>query len=150
MFKEGSLYRVIEISAHVRAHPGIKSKELPERLEVSTRTIYRVVESLRGVGINVSGNHKGYRIEGDALLPSLNLTLEEALTIILAARATNCLENILEKGLEEALAKIRSSLPGPSLSDQGSGEIHERLLGSLHSPDARPPEHLALCRKARA
>ena len=44
MFKEGSLYRVIEIPAHIRVHPGIKSKELPERLEVSTRTIYRVVE----------------------------------------------------------------------------------------------------------
>lgn len=139
MFREGSLYRVLEALACIRAHPGIKSKELANRLEVSTRTIYRTVESLRRLGINVLGDHNGYRIEGNTLLPSLNFTLEEALAIVLAARATICFENILGSELEGALEKIQSSLPESVLTRIKELEKSTSILRGPYTPLS--PDH---------
>ena len=89
--------------------------ELAERLEVSSRTVRRDVERLRGLGYPVescTGPAGGYRLRAGATMPPLLLDDEEAIAIAVglgtAARAS--VSGIEETALR-ALVKLEQVLP---------------------------------------
>ncbi|MCR4428003.1 MAG: WYL domain-containing protein [Caldiserica bacterium] len=134
MFKEGSFFRVLKALAIIKAKPGVKSRELARILEVSPRTIFRTVESLRQLGINISGDQNGYKIKGDTLLPSLNFTLEEALAMVFASRGSFPLEGILGEELEGALVKLKNSLPSSLLARVNEMERSTAIFRGPYTP----------------
>ena len=57
----------IKIISLVKARPGIKTQEIAERLEVSTRTVQRYISTLRvaGEGIEYDNTKKGWFLPGN-------------------------------------------------------------------------------------
>ena len=95
---------------------------LHERLGVSTRTLRRDVEDLRGIGYgieSVPGVGGGYRLGIGSSIPPLTLTSEEAVAIAVGLRA-GALSAVtgLEDASARALAKLEQSL---------SSETRERI-----------------------
>ncbi|MCP2259136.1 putative DNA-binding transcriptional regulator YafY, contains an HTH and WYL domains [Streptoalloteichus tenebrarius] len=91
------------------------SRELAERLGVTTRTVRRDVEKLRGLGYPVHssmGAAGGYRLGGEAALPPLLLDDDEAVAVVVGLRtaAGGTVEGIEEASLR-ALAKMEQVLP---------------------------------------
>lgn len=77
--------RLFEIVYILLAHPTITAKELAERFEVSTRTIYRDIEALSSAGIPVymsQGKGGGIRLLDNFVLNKAMLTEEEQAQIL--------------------------------------------------------------------
>lgn len=91
--------RLFEMLYMLMKHDGITAAKLAERFEVSTRTIYRDVESLSGAGIPVyteRGKSGGIRLLGEFVLDKSLLTAEEQNEILFALqslKATSAIEN---------------------------------------------------------
>jgi predicted DNA-binding transcriptional regulator YafY len=90
-------------------------EDLAERLEVTTRTVRRDVEKLRGLGYPVhasSGVTGGYRLGAGAALPPLLLDDDEAVAIAVGLRtaAGGTVAGIEETSVR-ALAKLEQVLP---------------------------------------
>jgi predicted DNA-binding transcriptional regulator YafY len=115
--------------------------ELAERLEVSTRTIRRDVERLRGLGYPVeslTGPAGGYRLRAGAAMPPLLLDDDEAVAIAIglstAARAS--VTGIEETALR-ALVKLEQVLPARlrrRVSALGSATIAPPVGGPTVDP----------------
>nr|WP_312577023.1 YafY family protein [Sedimentibacter sp.] len=94
----------------------VTSKELAERFEVSTRTIYRDIETLSSAGIPIymsKGKGGGISLLSDFVLNKTVLTEEEKNNILSSLKAVNSF-NI--NGTDTALGKL-SSLFGESNTD---------------------------------
>ena len=115
--------------------------ELAERLEVSTRTLRRDVERLRGLGYpveSVTGPAGGYRLRAGAAMPPLLLDDDEAVAIAIglstAARAS--VTGIEETSLR-ALVKLEQVLPARlrrRVSALGSATIAPPVGGPTVDP----------------
>jgi predicted DNA-binding transcriptional regulator YafY len=90
--------------------------ELAERLEVSTRTIRRDVERLRGLGYPVeslTGPAGRYRLAAGTAMPPLLLDDEEAIAIAVGLRtAARASVTGIEETSVRALVKLEQVLPG--------------------------------------
>jgi len=86
---------------------------LAERLEVSTRSVYRDVADLQAQGVPIEGEAGvGYRMRSGYDLPPLMFTKTEAQALLAAVRiAQPRLDPTLAAGAEAALSKILSVLP---------------------------------------
>jgi len=88
-------------------------QQLAERLEVTTRTVRKDVERLRGLGYPVHaspGVAGGYRLGPGASLPPLLLDDEEAVAVAVGLRTATGVSGIEETSLR-ALAKLEQVLP---------------------------------------
>ena len=100
--------RLFEIVYILLAHPTVTAKELAERFEVSTRTIYRDIEALSSAGIPVymsQGKGGGIRLLDNFILNKTMLS-------------------------EEEQAQILASLQG---IEAATGEKNDKLLAKLSS-----------------
>lgn len=85
------------------------SGELAASLGVSTRTVRRDVESLRGLGYPVTatlGPDGGYRLDPSGVLPPLLLDEEQALAIAVALQAAPRVVSGIEESLSRALSNL--------------------------------------------
>ena len=108
--------RLLSIMLLLQTRGQLPASELAERLEVSVRTVMRVVEALSAAGVpvyTVRGPHGGI-----ALLPGYRtdvtgLTAEEsrALFVLLSGRAHA--ELGLGQAIGSALRKLMAALPAP-------------------------------------
>ena len=93
---------------------------LAEQCGVSRRTVFRDIESLREAGVPVqfdNGDQK-YRIDEEHFLPPTNLTMEEALAVVLLAeRAEATGAQPLLASVRDAAAKIEAGLP-PAMQER--------------------------------
>ncbi|WP_406219542.1 helix-turn-helix transcriptional regulator [Streptomyces decoyicus] len=108
--------RLLSILLLLQTRGRVPAAELAERLEVSTRTVYRDIESLSASGVPVyaeRGRHGGI-----ALLPGFRtdvtgLTTDEARALfILAAQGAHAALG-LDEALGSALRKVMAALPAP-------------------------------------
>ncbi|WP_406209134.1 helix-turn-helix transcriptional regulator [Streptomyces decoyicus] len=108
--------RLLSILLLLQTRGRVPAGELAERLEVSTRTVYRDIESLSASGVPVyaeRGRHGGI-----ALLPGFRtdvtgLTTDEARALfILAAQGAHAALG-LDEALGSALRKVMAALPAP-------------------------------------
>ncbi|MER0482044.1 WYL domain-containing protein [Streptomyces sp. Edi2] len=108
--------RLLSILLLLQTRGRVPAAELAERLEVSTRTVYRDIESLSAAGVPVyaeRGRHGGI-----ALLPGFRtdvtgMTTDEARALfILAAQGAHTALG-LDEALGSALRKVMAALPAP-------------------------------------
>lgn len=108
--------RLLSILLLLQTRGRVPASELAERLEVSTRTVYRDIESLSAAGVPVyaeRGRHGGI-----ALLPGFRtdvtgLTTDEARALfVLAAQGAHTALG-LDDALGSALRKVMAALPAP-------------------------------------
>ncbi|MFI2257600.1 helix-turn-helix transcriptional regulator [Streptomyces tubercidicus] len=108
--------RLLSIVLLLQTRGRVPAAELAERLEVSTRTVYRDVEALSAAGVPVyaeRGRHGGI-----ALLPGFRtdvtgMTTDEARALfILAAQGAHSALG-LDDALRSALQKVMAALPAP-------------------------------------
>jgi predicted DNA-binding transcriptional regulator YafY len=113
MSKYERLARLLKIITLVKSNPRLNRTDLARLCEVnSVRTIQRDINSLAIANIPIFWTGEGYEIMPGFFLPPLALTLEEALSLVLSAKAfTNGEGNFHEGAIESAVSKIIATLP---------------------------------------
>jgi len=108
--------RLFQIVQLVRGRRLSTAEFLAERLQVSTRTIYRDIADLQAQGVPLEGEAGvGYRMRAGFDLPPLMFTREEAQALVAAVRiAQPRLDQALAAQGEMALSKILAVLPAPA------------------------------------
>ncbi len=106
--------RIIQIAHLIHNEPRKWTRpRLAERFEVNKTTIQRDIDLLREMGIViVSRGKQGYEMISDFFLPDLNLSFEEALSLVTAANFYKTTEgkHAIEV-LNQAIHKITNNLP---------------------------------------
>jgi predicted DNA-binding transcriptional regulator YafY len=111
----GRQSRLFAIAEHLRARrTGVTAEELAERFEVTVRTIYRDLETLRDASLPLHaerGRGGGYSLDRAYTLPPLNLTPREAALLVTLGRwATEMRLLPFTETLARALDKVRGAL----------------------------------------
>ncbi len=107
-------HRLFQLMQALRtAPPPATAARLAEMLNVTTRTIYRDVETLRSLGAVIDGAAGfGYTLIEDAALPPLSFDDDELEALVLGLRdVTAVADPALARAAESALAKLRARLP---------------------------------------
>jgi predicted DNA-binding transcriptional regulator YafY len=107
--------RVLELLSLLQTHRFWPGQELSERLGVSSRTLRRDVDRLRGLGYPVDatpGAAGGYRLAAGAHMPPLLLDDDEAVAIAVGLRtAAGAAVAGIEETALRAMAKLEQVLP---------------------------------------
>ena len=112
MSKYERLARMMKIMILIKARRNLNRRDLAEECEVSVRTIQRDINSLSYAGVPIFWAEDGYEIMPDFFLPPVNLNLEEALYLAIAAKAScEGKGESYQRKVESALSKIVASLP---------------------------------------
>lgn len=108
------LDRITSILVHLQSKRLVTAREMAERFEVSIRTIYRDVFSLRQAGVPIGEEEgKGYFIVEGYRLPPVMFSREEAAALITAEKMLALQgESSIKKHYESALMKIKALLQG--------------------------------------
>ena len=168
------IHRLLRLIAMLQSGRSYSAGELADELEVSRRTVFRYLNMLELARIPYyyDADRAGYRIRQHFFLPSINLTLTEALAMLMTSRLRGA-ENVPLMGqAAKAAVKLENSLPdsirgqvggvldkldvsfGP-LADHGgmdgnfealAGAVVERNVCRLvyHNPDERKVIRTAL------
>jgi predicted DNA-binding transcriptional regulator YafY len=107
--------RLLRLLSMLQVRPDWTGAELASRLEITTRTLRRDIQRLRGLGYPVHaspGAAGGYRLGAGAALPPLLLDDDEAVAVVVSLRtaASHTVTGIEETALR-ALAKLEQVLP---------------------------------------
>ena len=117
--KRDRLARMLRVVAVLRAHPdGIRPSEIARKVGVATRTVYRDLHALEdevGVAVWSDGGRWGV-VAGEAFLPPLKLTLDEAMAVVLSARLMVRYADKYDPDLAAAFEKLEEVLP-PALAE---------------------------------
>lgn len=118
----------------------ITSREIAERFEVTSRTIYRDIQTLRLAGVPIGEEEgKGYFLVEGYRLPPVMFTMEEARALVTTSKILNYhTEDSLKENFESALLKIKAVLP---LKDKDKLEFLNSRIG-YHEPWAPPSLYL--------
>ena len=114
MYRKNQMGRVIQVAHLIHNEPRKWTRtRLAERFEVNKGTIQRDIDLLREMEIRIVPRGKqGYEMISDFFLPSLNLSFEEALSLVTAASFYKATEgqHAIEV-LDQAIHKITTNLP---------------------------------------
>lgn len=127
--------RLLTLLTLLQARPRWSSADLCSRLEITSRTLRRDIERLRGLDYpieSVTGRAGGYRLVAGRNLPPLMLDNHEAVAISVALGAFGAQLPALAAGVERVQLKLDQLLPA-GLRDQVSA-----LRGSVTTPTALP------------
>ena len=145
------ILRLLSVLQSKRLHT---PDELARRLEISRRTVFRDLESLRKAGIPYCHDEKrgGYRLISDGfLLPPLNLNLSESLALLLVTSNT---DNIMSEPfgchIQRAAMKIESALPSHIQRHCGVVIRNTSIQQGRRPSKANAPENFSTLRHAIA
>lgn len=122
------LDRLTSILIQLQAKRLTTAREIAERFEVTNRTIYRDIQTLRLAGVP-SGEEegKGYFLVEGYRLPPVMFTMEEARALVTTSKILNYhTEDSLKQNYESALLKIKAVL---SLKDKDKLEFLGSRIG---------------------
>ncbi len=147
--KRDRLARMLNVANILQAHgrTGISADDVAIRTGTSKRTVYRDIEALSiELGLPIWSAEGRHGIDSKAYLPSLRLTLPEAMAVFLAARLMTRYVDKYDPALASAFGKLRDTLP------QGLRGHVESTLGemALRPRDAVFNAHVANLTKAWA
>ncbi len=147
MRRADRLFRIVQLLRHGRL---LTAARLAEKLEVSTRTIYRDVLDLQLSGMPIEGEAGvGYTLRRDLDLPPLMFTSAELTALVLGARlvqawggaesvraagsALQRIEAVLPAELRDRLSAIQMYAPGFMMPDRDRerlDQLHEAVLAT--------------------
>ena len=111
MSRADRLLRLVQV---LRRHrQPVSARELADELEISIRSVYRDVQTLRAEGATIDGEPGlGYLLRPGFLLPPLMFTDEELEALLLGLRLTAVhADEALARAAAEVVAKLRAVLP---------------------------------------
>jgi len=124
----------------------ITAARLAEEMEVSLRSLYRDIDSLRAAGARIEGERGyGYRLVEDYALPPQTFDRAEIEAIALGlAEVRHMGDPALASAAASVLAKVAATLP----DDREQHLFH--AISQVYRPDVRfaPTPHVALLRQA--
>jgi predicted DNA-binding transcriptional regulator YafY len=138
------LLRLVQVLRRYRQP--VSAQALADELEVSIRSVYRDVQTLRGEGATIEGEPGvGYVLRPGFLLPPLMFSDDELEALVLGLRLTvEHADEALGRAATEVVAKLRAVLPKDLRA-----VVDETAL--LAGPAlARPPESIDLAEVRRA
>lgn len=140
------LDRITSILIQLQSKNIITAKEMADRFEVSTRTIYRDICTLRNAGVPIGEEEgKGYYIVDGYRLPPVTFTQEEANALIAVGKILKYhTEESLLKNYDSVLFKIKSILRN---ENKEKSEYLESRIG-FHDPWAPKSRNLSMIQKA--
>ncbi len=106
--------RLFQLMQSLRRHtPPVTAQQLADDTDVSLRTLYRDIETLRGLGAIIDGTAGyGYALTEDAALPPMMFDDEEIEAIVLGLREVQAVADPqLAQAAGHALAKLQARLP---------------------------------------
>lgn len=106
--------RVLQIVTALQSDQSNRVDDLAKLFNVSRRTILRDLKELRAIAVPCRYDAKArrYRIESDFFLPSIDLNLEEVLSLLLLARkVSNEIQLPFTRSVLLAALKIENNLP---------------------------------------
>lgn len=144
MARPDRLFRLLQA---MRVMPApITAARLAAEMEVSLRSLYRDIESLRAAGARIEGERGyGYRLVEDYALPPQTFDRTEIEAIALGlAEVSHMGDPALAKAAISVLAKVAATLP----DDREQHLFH--AISQVYRPDARyaPPQHIDAIRQA--
>ncbi len=82
------IYRLLRVVTLLQSGRGYTAGQLAEELQVSRRTVFRDLNALEMARIPYYFDHEsqGFRISQHFFMPPVNLTLSEALTLLVTSR----------------------------------------------------------------
>ncbi|MFT3767521.1 MAG: YafY family protein [Minicystis sp.] len=137
--------RLLRLVQVLRRHRRpVTAAALAEELQVSIRSVYRDVQTLRAEGAVIEGEAGvGYQLKPGFLLPPLMFTDEEIEAVVLGLRLTvEHADAALGRASADVIAKLRAVLPKDlrDLCDETAllaGPARERPAESIDLRDAR-------------
>lgn len=129
--------RLFQIVQYLRGGRLVTADQLAEKLEVSSRTIYRDIADLQSTGVPIDGEAGvGYVMEEGYDLPPLMFTRDEIVALVAGARLIRAFGGAdMARGAEEALVKIAAVLPEPERIRARQVQIH--AIGPRMTDDVR-------------
>ena len=112
--KRSRINRVIEILTTLQAGESYTAEELSEMFGTSRRTIFRDLKELQAIGVPYKYDAKtgGYSIKPEYFLPSADLNLQEAMSLLLLAhKVSNQVQLPFKRSALLAALKIENNLP---------------------------------------
>ena len=106
--------RLLTLLSLLGARPRWAGAELSDRLGISTRTLRRDVEDLRGLGYPISvlkGPNGGYRLGTGGRLPPLLLDDEQAVAVAVALQTTPTSVSGIDDAVARALTSLKQVMP---------------------------------------
>ena len=140
------LDRITAIHIQLQSKKLIIAREMAERFEVTNRTIYRDIQTLRQAGVPIGEEEgKGYFLVDGYRLPPVMFTPEEAKSLVAVKNILNYhTEDSLNKNFESALLKIKAVLPD---SEKNKLEFLDSRT-AFHEPWAPKSSHLEQIQKS--
>ncbi|KAA9010499.1 helix-turn-helix transcriptional regulator [Histidinibacterium aquaticum] len=130
--------RLFQIVQALRGGRLLTARALAEKLEVTTRTIYRDVADLQGSGVPIEGEAGvGYVMRAGYDLPPLMFTAAEITALVAGARLIRAWGGAgMAAAAEEALVKIEAVLPEAARARAASVPVHAFATPEF-SPETR-------------
>jgi proteasome accessory factor B len=146
------VHRLLRILTLIQSGRGWNARRLAEACETTVRTIYRDLSMLEGAGIPYYYDSEagGYRVRADFFMPPVELTLEEALSVVClagcvgrdgqipllqpAARAVNKIRSQLPAAIRDALDEIEPHVDirlAATAPADGLGDVYERIRRAI-------------------
>jgi predicted DNA-binding transcriptional regulator YafY len=140
------LDRITAIHIQLQSKKLVIAREMAERFEVTNRTIYRDIQTLRQAGVPIGEEEgKGYFLVDGYRLPPVMFTPEEAKSLVAVKNILNYhTEDSLNKNFESALLKIKAVLPD---SEKNKLEFLDSRT-AFHEPWAPKSSHLEQIQKS--
>lgn len=106
--------RLLQCMQVLRTLPApVKAHDLAQQLEVSLRTVYRDIDSLRSAGAMIDGEAGyGYTLIEDPALPPMMFNLDEVEALVLGLREVEQIADpVLANAATNVLSKVAAGLP---------------------------------------
>lgn len=106
--------RLIQLMQLLRALPApVLARDLAEEMNISQRSIYRDINSLRATGAIIDGEAGfGYTVIEDPALPPMLFSSDEMEALVLGLREVReVADPVLANAAENALSKLKACLP---------------------------------------
>lgn len=139
MSRTARLFQLMQVLR--QSAPPVRADALAREMDVSPRTIYRDVDSLRSLGAVIDGEAGfGYTLIEDATLPPLGFDDEEIEALVLGLREVGQIgDPSLAEAATRALAKLKARLPPRQSHRLQHAVLSARRFGTIPAPgiDAR-------------
>ena len=144
MSRTDRLFRLLQALRNLPAP--VTAARLAEETGVSERTIYRDIETLRGVGAIIDGTAGfGYVLTEDAALPPLSFDNDEIEALVLGLREVAEIgDPVLVQAAKSSLAKLEARLP----QTQGHRLKHAVLSAKRFREKPEPTVDVPMLRQA--
>lgn len=146
------IHRLLKILTLIQGQTGWTARRLAQECGTTERTIYRDFKMLEGAGIpfHFDEQSRGYQVRRDFFLPPVQMTLEEALALVVLGEQVGGREQLpFTRPAEKAIVKLRGQLPaalrqeletivnhvavrlGPVNPPEGSADVYELVRAAL-------------------